>query len=313
MCRLKWHMSKPASAARAFPSTPLALAWSVKQSPPALVNELDELLDPRVVQADVLRVRDEERRRPLRQCRLQGLKIRIAVLVRHEGDDLVADRGRAGRVHRVREDRGDHLVPLPSLALCLMVGPHDGGCRVDRLAAARGLKADFIHSGDLPQEIPGLVHDLENPLDGRLVLIGMEFRHPGEATQLFVDLRAVLHRAGAHADVVAHVVSHRHLRQPREVSQHLRLGHLGQVRGRRSSHVRGNQPLRLPNRSLDLVLRLGNQDAALSLDGQVHQKGFVPDLGVIVPEFDFFAHAVTSSRTLASFLRSFWVWVSDTQ
>jgi hypothetical protein len=111
-----------------------------------------------------------------------------------------------------------------------------------------GLEADRGEAGDLGQHLLQLAHQLERALGVRLGLVGVELGEAGEAGDRLVDLRVVLHRAGAErVDVdVDRVVL---LAEAREVPDHVDLAHLGPVepvalelgREGRLGHVRGGE------------------------------------------------------------------------
>ncbi len=105
-----------------------------------LVDQVDELLDPRVEDPGVLRVGDHQGGGAGPDGRPQRLDVRVALGVRHQGDHLVAGDLGAGRVRGVREHRGDHLVPLPALGPRGVVGADHGDVGVDRRGARTRLQ-----------------------------------------------------------------------------------------------------------------------------------------------------------------------------
>ena len=183
-----------------------------------LVKHLDVLVDLRVVDAGVLGVGDHAAHGALADGRLEGLEVGIAVLVGHDRDDFEARHRRGRGIAGVREDRGDHLVALAELAARGEVGAHDAGVGVDGVRAAARLQGDGLHAGDRLEVLAAVVDDAQQPLQGLLVLPGVQFGLLVVAHELLVELGAVLHGAGALGDVGAEIHAQRHLREPQVVT-----------------------------------------------------------------------------------------------
>ena len=232
LCRLKWHRSKPASRARVMPRIPFALAWSYAARPPASWTIADEGVDVGVEDPGVLRVRDQQRRRPLADRCPERVERRPAEdRVGVQGDHPVAGHLRRRGVRGMAEDRRDDLVAPPGVTARGVVGPNHGDVGVDRRRAGPGLERHAVHPGDLaehPLEVP---EDLEDALDGGRILERVEVGKLRAAHELVVDLRRVLHRAGALPDVDVEVDAQVLLREARVVAHDVDLGQLGQ-RGR---------------------------------------------------------------------------------
>ena len=114
------------------------------------VDDLDELVDVRVVDAGVFRVGHHDAGGALADRPLELLERRVALLVRHQGDHLEAGRRRGAGVAGVTEDGGDHLVALRQLAAGGVVGAHHTGVGVDGVRAAARVEADLVHAADTP-------------------------------------------------------------------------------------------------------------------------------------------------------------------
>ena len=99
------------------PHDAVEVSLIVGAEPTRLVNYLRPLVDVRVEDARVLRVRHEDARRVLRHRGLQRLDARVTrLIVGVEGNHLEARRRRARGVARVAEDGRDDLVALLELA-----------------------------------------------------------------------------------------------------------------------------------------------------------------------------------------------------
>ncbi len=103
------------------------------------------------------------------------------------------------------------------------------------------------------------------PCDGGVVLPRVQVRHLVRAHQRLVHLRAVLHRAGAEAEVDVDVLAERLLREAQEVPQHRRLRQLRAAAGgtdRRSAA--GHRGERVADRRRELGLGRRRDEAALA-------------------------------------------------
>ena len=124
------------------------------------------------------------------------------------------------------QDGGDDLISLLPFPPGLMVSPDGLHIGENSLGPAGRLEADLGHTGDGFQIFRFPVHDLQDPLDGTLILAGMELLQLLRAHQLLIYLGAVLHGTGAKADIDIDIRPDGLLGQPHIVAQHLHLGHL---------------------------------------------------------------------------------------
>lgn len=201
------------------------------------VDVVHKFLHVAVVHAGVLGVGHDVTGGALGDRCLQLLQIgQTGDGVRLEVDDLEAGHGRSGGIGGMGVDGGDDLVPV--LSLILEVGADQAGHGEDTLGAAAGLEGKAVHAGDLTHIAVGLIEDLQQALDGALVLERMVVLN--EAGQLVVDLGAVLHGAGALADLNIHIGAQGLLGQTGVVAQYPVLGHLRQIDRSAPGHAGGD-------------------------------------------------------------------------
>lgn len=93
----------------------------------------------------------------------------------------------------------------------------------------------------------------------------MQARHLRQAHEMLIDLRRVLHRAGAKAKVDGDVVAHRLLRETHKVPHQLWLSDLWQARWLCAVEARGDTSERVGHSSRDL--RLGSRGDEATLAG----------------------------------------------
>ena len=241
-----------------------------------VVQDLHVLVDLRVVDAGVLGVGDHAAHGLLADGGAEGLEVGVAVLVGHHGDDLEAGHHGRRRVARVREDRRDHLVALVELAPGLEVAAHDARVGEHRVRAAAGLQREGVHAADRLQVLPGVVDDLQQALQGVLVLPRVQVRGAVAADELLVQLGRVLHGAGALADVAAEVHAQRHLRVPQVVAHDLVLGHLRQLRRGGAGHPLGDVVRRRADLGRHGLFGERHEDAALARRALLHDERLVP-------------------------------------
>ena len=268
------------------------------------VRGVDALLDRRVVDAGVLGVGDHDRRRARRERPLQCLEVGVAVGVGVEGDDVVSRRLRCRGVRRVAEDRRDDLATLLALAVRLMEGPDHGDVRPDRRRTALRVQRDLVHAGDLGDHALGAPHDLEHALRVGGVLQRVHGRERGRADELVVDLRRVLHGAGALADVDVEVGAEVLLREPQVVLEDAHLAHLGQGGRRRATKSRRQVGHDVADRIAHAGLDAGDEHAAFAGRREFEDDRLVPARLLEAAKgglgCDGEAHALCSSRVAVS-------------
>ncbi|MCY1356267.1 hypothetical protein D9M69_427120 [compost metagenome] len=237
----------------------------------------------RVVHAHVIGVVHHQRCRAVGHGGLEGFERRVTVLFDHQGDDLEPGGGGRRGAAGVSLDRGDDLVTLLQFATGSVVGTGHRATGVRRVSTAACLEDELIHPGQFTQDRVHAMHDFERTLQGVLVLIRMHvsnFRAPGHR---LVDLRVVLHGAGAEQADIHH--AQRLLRQAQVVIQHLGLGHLRQRRFAGASHVRGDQTVGAADRRLHVRLNVGKDHTATAGIAHLQNDGFAPDGSMVLLEW----------------------------
>ena len=144
-----------------------------------------------------------------------------------------------------------------------------------------------------------------------------------EAGQLVVDLGAVLHGAGALADLNVHIGAQGLLGQTGVVAQYPVLGHLRQIDRSAPGHTGGDGGKAVAYLLGYLSAGLGDQDAPLTGGAQLIDNGLVPlclveahaNLLRAVDSFHtspLLSHRISASAEVSS-SRSSLVWISVTQ
>ena len=217
----------------------------------------------------------------------------------------------------MREEGRDHLVTLAPLAAGRVIRTHHRDVRPDRGGPGRRLERHPVHPGDLLQELFEAPHDLEDPLDGVLVLEGVELRHPRVAGEAVIHLRAVLHGAGAHADGDPGVHADGFLREPVVVPHHVHLGQLRELRRGRSPDAVGEGGHRVADRVADTGFESRRKHAPGPGLPELEDERLVPARLVHPPRqglrLDRPGHARTSASSAASRSMSAWLCISVTQ
>ncbi len=235
----------------------------VEAEAPYLVHHLDELVDVRVVDADVLGVGHEDAGQVVADfinCRGKGLDVRNSPLIRPNRDDLEPGSHGRSRVAGMGKDRRDDRVPL-LVAPVRVVFPHDRRGGVHGVVSASRLEGDTVHAGYLFHDLLELVEDLQDALAGRDILQGMHFREVVVEYELFVQPRVVLHGAGAFGNIGREVRAHGLLRQVEPVLENVFLVYLGQGGGGFSLDRGGEFPGYIPDGCHDFRFHLGRKDA----------------------------------------------------
>ena len=241
-----------------------------------LMHNVDKLADDGVEHARVLGVGDEDTGGLLAHGSLQRLDAGITVGLGIEADDLKALGGRSGGVDGVGEDRGDDLGALILLAAVTEILLQDGCVGINALAAAAGLEGDSVETGDLLHDLLEIIDELQHALAGLIVLIGVHLGELVGADELLVDLGAVLHRAGAQADIDVQVLTDGLLGQAQEVTQHLGLCKLRQVGLLLALEGCGHELGDVAGDLGGLLGHVGHQHAAAAGHALLIDDGFVP-------------------------------------
>ena len=151
----------------------------------------------------------------------------MAVVGLGDLDHLVAGQGRGGRIGAVGARSGRARLrrasPRASWAARIASRPQSSPC-----APGLGRERHRRHAGQRLQPVGQLVHQLERALDGGDRLQRMEVGEAGQARQLLVQPRVVLH--GARAERIERQVDGVVLlAEPHIVAHRLRLGEAGQA------------------------------------------------------------------------------------
>ena len=241
-----------------------------------LMHDIDELADDGVEHARILGVRDEDTGGLFAHSGLERFDAGIAVGLGIKADDLKALGGGRGGVDGVGEDRGDDLGALVLFTAVAEILLQNSGVGIDALTAAAGLEGNGVKAGDLLHDLLEIIDELEHALAGLVVLIGVHLGELVGADELLVDLGAVLHRAGAKADIDVQVLADGLLRQAQEVTQHLGLGQLRQVGLLPALEGRGHERGDVAGDLGGLPGHVGHQHAAAAGHALLIDDGFVP-------------------------------------
>ena len=246
------------------------------------VRCVDKIADIGIKKACVLRVCNENRGRARGKDALHRLEVGISVLIRHEGDDLVA-RGRGrGCVARVGEHGGDDLIARRVAPLGVICARH-ARARVARGRAAARLEGKCVQTGNFLQKRLCLIVNLENALQRALRLERMHRRDIGVSRgDMLLHPGAVLHRAGALADIRRRVGAERLLRQAQKMAINAHLVHLGQLGRLFAAQLRRDRVASAPDGSGHLLVRLRHENTALARNAQIKNQLFVPPRLMIV-------------------------------
>jgi hypothetical protein len=139
----------------------------------------------------------------------------------------------------VRRVRDDDAAPPPALASILEVGAHEHQSCDLALRACRGLERNRVQTADLRENLLQPPLELERSLGPLLLLQWMQVAEARQRCDPLVHPGVVLHRAGAERIETA-VDAERAHGELREMTEELRLGHLGQARRRSPAQLVGN-------------------------------------------------------------------------
>ena len=161
-----------------------------------LVDNLGDLGDVRVEQADGVGVGEHQPCGVLVGCLTQRLDIDAAVGERRDADDMKARHsggGGVGAVSRVRNQDVDAAL----MAVCLVIffNQHQTG-QLTVCARCR-LEGHVVHAGDLAQILSGKVERLQAALYSLLRLQRMDAGKAGKGGNLIVYFGVIFHGAGA--------------------------------------------------------------------------------------------------------------------
>ncbi len=219
-----------------------------------VVDDPGDLLDVAVEQPERVRVREHQAGHVLGGLLAQVVEVHPAVRVGAHLDHLVAGHGDRGRVGPVRRVGREHLVAV--LAAVLVVGAREQQAGQLALGAGGGLERHVRQAGDLRERALQAPHEVERALRVLGVLERVEPGVPGKRREPLVQLRVVLHRAGA--ERVEALVQVEVARRERGVVAHdLGLGDLGELRRAPPDRVLGKQVLDRDLRHVELRRREG--------------------------------------------------------
>ena len=218
------HVARPGD-----PADGVQVRAVVVEERAGVVEDLRDLLDVLVEEAERGRVRQHQPRRALVHLRAQIVDVEVAARVGRDLLELVAGHRHARRVGPVRGVRGDDRVALVAFADVLEVGAHQHQPGQLALGARGRLERAGVEPGHLLEDLLQPPHQLERALRAVLLLVRMEVLEAGQHDDALVHARVVLHRAAAER-VEAGVDPEVARRELGEVAHELRLGELGQAR-----------------------------------------------------------------------------------
>jgi len=204
----------------------------------ARVEDLGDLLDALVEQAERRRVRQHEPGRPVVDLRAQVVQVEVAAVGRRDLLELEAGHRHAGRVRAVRRVGGDDHVP-PRLAAVGEGGAHQHQAGELSLGARRRLQRHGREPCDLGEDLLELPHELERALRTLVLLQRVQVAEAGQPDDTLVDAGVVLHRARPER-VEARVDPEVAVGERGEVADDLVLGDLGEPRRRFAQELRRN-------------------------------------------------------------------------
>ena len=193
------------------------------------MEDLRDLLDPLVEEAERRRVRQHEPRGALVHELAQLVHVQVPARVRADLLQLVAGHGHARRVRPVRRVGDEDRVARLALAAILEVGAYEHQAGQLALGSRRRLERDGVEPDDLGEDLLEAPHELHRALRAVLLLERMQVAEPGQRDDALVHSRVVLHRAGAER-VEAGVDAERPVGERGEVADDLRLGELREAR-----------------------------------------------------------------------------------
>ena len=243
-----------------------------------VVHDARDLLDVPVEQPERVRVREHQAGHVVARLLAQVVDVHPAVGRGAHLHDLVARHRHRRRVRAVRGVRREHLGPL--LAAVLVVGAREQQAGQLAVRARARLERDVRQARHLGERLLEVPHQLERALGVLGVLKRMQPRVAGQRRHPLVQLRVVLHRAGAER-IEALVQVEVLRRERRVVPDQLRLRDLGQLGGALARHSRGQELL----------------DRHLGHIGRRRDEGAAAAPGALVDRERVLRHAGAPSRT----------------
>ena len=194
--------------------------------PAAGVHDLADARDVLLEEAQRVRVGEHQTGHVLAHGGRDGIGVEDPVVSGGHGPDRVAVERRTRRVRAVRRVGNENRVPV--LTALLVVGAdHHESCEFSLGARCR-LQRHAVHARDFRELHREFVAELEEALLERDGLHGVSRGEAREACRPLVELRVVLHGAGAER-VETQVDRCVPGREASEVAHHIDLGDLGQA------------------------------------------------------------------------------------
>ena len=199
-----------------------------------LVDDAADLDDVGVKEAERVGVGEHEAGRVGADGRAQRVEVDAALVVGGDRDHGEARHDRRRGVGAVR-GVGDDDLGAARLATLFQIVPDEEKARVLTVGTRRRLQGQGVHAEDLLEVLLDLPHDLETALDRLDGLERVDVGEAGQSRDLLVDLRVVLHGAGAErVEAVVHAV--RLLGELAVVAAEVDFGELGKARGLLPEH-----------------------------------------------------------------------------
>ena len=235
------------------------LAPSPYISPPQSCTRLHDLLDVLLEQAERVGVGDHDAGDGVVAGRAHRFEIDVAARIGGQLDRGEPGHGGGGRVGAVRGVGNEDARPL-GVAARVVIGAHHQQAGEFAVRAGRGLQRHAGKTADLGEPLLQLEHQRQVALHRVRVLQRMRLGEAGQPRDLLVDLRVVLHGAGAER-IESGIDAEIALRQRKVVPHHVELRQFRQAgigapfvrRQRGLRHVAGRQIGAVPAGHAQLV------------------------------------------------------------